>query len=173
VARAYAGLLAYKDEYEVARLHLDPAVLRRLEETFEPGFRLRFNLAPPVLSRPDPRTGRAAKREFGRWMVPVFRLLAGLKGLRGTAFDPFGRTEERRVERQLIADYEALMTRILPMLTADTLPLAVELAALPAMVRGFGHVKLGNVEAMKARREELLARFDGAGEAAAAAARAG
>jgi indolepyruvate ferredoxin oxidoreductase len=173
VARAYAGLLAYKDEYEVARLHVDPALQQRLEETFEPGYRLRFNLAPPLLSRTDPRTGRAAKREFGRWMIPVFRMLASLKGLRGTALDPFGRTEERRMERQLIADYEALMTRILPALTAARLPLAVELAALPETVRGFGHVKLRNVEAMKARREELLARFDGAGEAAAEAIRTG
>jgi len=163
VARGYAGLLAYKDEYEVARLHADPALRRQLDAAFEPGYRIRFNLAPPALSRPDPATGLIRKREFGAWMIPVLRLLAGMKFLRGTAVDPFGRTDERRMERRLIDEYESLLERVMLGLNDENLPVAIELADLPASVRGFGHVKARNAEAMAARRDQLLERFGAVG----------
>ena len=111
-AQALYRLMAYKDEYEVARLHSDPAFRTRLAEQFEDGAKLTFNLAPPIFNRRDPKTGYLVKREFGSWMMTVFKLLTKLKFLRGTAFDIFGATQERRMERALITKYEALLCRI-------------------------------------------------------------
>ena len=155
VAQTAFRLMAYKDEYEVARLHLDAAQKARLSETFEGDYRIRYHLAPPILSKTDPRTGRPAKREFGPWVEPAFRVLAAMKGLRGTALDPFGRTEERRMERALVAEFEAEVSTLAEGLTADTHARAVELAELPQMVRGFGPVKEANVAAYRAKRAEL------------------
>ena len=157
VARSYFKLLAVKDEYEVARLHADPAFRQQLAEQFEGDFRIRFHLAPPLLAKADPATGRVGKRSYGPWMMRVLRALSALKGVRGTAFDPFAGSEERKTERQLLADYEADIELLLARLDATTLATAIELAALPEEVRGFGHVKAASVQRMRPRREALRA----------------
>jgi len=160
VAKGYHKLLAYKDEYEVARLHLDTAAKAQAE--FEGDLRLTFHLAPPFLSGPE-HNGRPAKRAFGSWVLRAFAVLARMKGLRGTAFDPFGRTKERRTERALIAQFEADMAEILPRVTPETEAIARELAELPLQIRGFGPVKEASVAAAAARRAELLAAFRAGG----------
>ncbi|RZA35221.1 MAG: indolepyruvate ferredoxin oxidoreductase family protein, partial [Lysobacteraceae bacterium] len=119
VARNYFKLLAYKDEYEVARLFVDPSFNTGLQAQFRGDYKLRFHFAPPLLARTDPATGRPKKIAFGGWMLPVLRVMSGLRGLRGTAFDPFGYTHERRTERQLIADYEASVAELVAGLTPD------------------------------------------------------
>ena len=159
VARNYAKLLAYKDEYEVARLHTDAAFSDALKETFEGNYRLKFHLAPPLLARRDPHTGVPRKRAFGAWVLPVFKLLRRLKGLRGTAFDPFGYSAERRCERALIAEYEKTVEELLDGLCQANYDDAVAIANLPEQVRGFGHIKAAGIETMRARREELLQSF--------------
>ena len=160
VARYYAKLLAYKDEYEVARLHADGALERKIAGMFEGDYKLVFHLAPPLLARKDPVTGEPRKMRFGAWMLPVFRILKSMRGLRGTAFDPFGYTAERRTERALIAEYEATLERVLAKLTTANHALAVQLASLPEEIRGFGHIKMRNVAAARKKLEELLARFE-------------
>jgi indolepyruvate ferredoxin oxidoreductase len=157
VAWSYHKLLAYKDEYEVARLFTDPTFERALSEQFEARGRLQFHLAPPLLARRDKRTGEPRKMTFGRWMLPVFRLLAKGKRLRGTAWDLFGYTRERRLERQSVADYEALLDEIAGRLSPATHTTAVALATLPLEVKGFGHIKERNYKAAKAREATLLA----------------
>ncbi len=159
VARYYYKLLAYKDEYEVARLHTDRRFLDRLNAQFEGGFKVKFHMAPPVLSTQDPVTGIPAKKEFGPWMWPALRLLKRLKFLRGTPFDPFGRTVERRTERALIKEYETVVRALIRDLSFDNHGLAVEIASLPERIRGYGHVKEANVQTTKAREAELLAAF--------------
>ena len=111
--------MAYKDEYEVARLYTQPDFAQRLSATFEGDYTLKFHLAPPVLAKPDPVTGVPRKRAFGPWMMSAFKVLAKLRGLRGTAFDFFGRTEERRLERQLIVDYERTIDELLGTLNRE------------------------------------------------------
>ncbi len=170
VARYYAKLLAYKDEYEVARLHADPQFVQRIRDQFEGDYHLVFHLAPPLLARTDPRTGAPQKIEFGPWMLTAMRWLAKLKGLRGTAFDPFGRTAERRSERALIAEYEQTVERLLSGLTRDNVALAVEIASLPEQIRGYGHIKAKNLAAARQKRDELFSRWPNA--AAQPAARA-
>jgi indolepyruvate ferredoxin oxidoreductase len=157
VAHSYHKLLAYKDEYEVARLYTDPQFRKQLQDSFDGDYTLGVHLAPPILSRIDPATGEPRKREFGPWIFPVLRVLARLKRLRGTAFDPFGYTAERRIERSLIADYEREVEDLLRRLTPATLSPAVAIARLPLSVRGFGHVKLANVEQARKQRGELFA----------------
>jgi indolepyruvate ferredoxin oxidoreductase len=159
VARNYAKLLAYKDEYEVARLYRLPSFRDRLERQFDGKYRLRFHLSPPVLARIDPATGHPGKRVFGGWMMSLFALLAQFKGLRGTAFDLFGRTEERQTERQLIADYETLIEALIAQLTPGNHRIAVELADLPQQIRGFGHVKAAALEKTRRQQAKLLAVF--------------
>jgi indolepyruvate ferredoxin oxidoreductase len=154
VARSLYKLMAYKDEYEVARLYTDGHFAARLAATFEGDFKLTFHLAPPLLARRDAQ-GRLVKARYGSWMWQAFRLLAKLKSLRGTALDVFGKTEERRLERQLIADYEATIAALLPRLREDNLAQAVELASLPEQIRGFGHVKLDNIGKVRARWKQL------------------
>jgi indolepyruvate ferredoxin oxidoreductase len=154
IAAGYHKLLAYKDEYEVARLHLETAAKAAAE--FDGAFRPTFWLAPPLLSRKGP-DGRPVKRAFGPWMLPVFRRLAALKRLRGTRWDVFGRTTERRMERALIAGYEADMAEVLAGLTPATHDAAVALAELPLQIRGFGPVKEAAARKAAARRAELLA----------------
>ena len=149
--------MAYKDEYEVARLYTDGAFVDGLQRQFEGSFRLEFHLAPPLLARRDPATGHLVKRVYGGWMLRAFALLARARRLRGTRFDPFGRTAERKMERRLIVEYESLMREVADRLDAANHPLAVELAALPMRVRGFGHVKERNVAEAKAREASLLA----------------
>jgi indolepyruvate ferredoxin oxidoreductase len=160
VARYLFKLMAYKDEYEVARLYAGDDFARQVRATFGgDNLRFEFHLAPPLLARPDGRTGAPEKMSFGPWMMAVFRFLAKLKGLRGTAFDPFGYTQERRSERALIADYEALLAEIMERLTPETHHLAVGLAAIPEKIRGFGHIKARSLTAAKADEAALLAQF--------------
>jgi indolepyruvate ferredoxin oxidoreductase len=164
VARNLFKLMAYKDEYEVARLYTDGNFVKQVASTFEPGnLRFEFHLAPPLLARRDKATGEPRKMSFGPWMMKAFGLLRRFKGLRGTAFDPFGYTEERRTERKLIADYEAMLSEVSDKLTADNHPLAVGLAVIPEKIRGFGHVKARNLTIAKADEAALLEQFRSGG----------
>ena len=169
VARTLYRLMAYKDEYEVARLYADPAFRHNLEAQFEGDYRIEFNLAPPLFAKRDPATGRLIKQTYGPWLLPAFRVLAKLKGLRGTLFDPFGHTEERRMERRLIAEYESLVRSILASLTADNHALAIELAGAAERIRGYGHIKQQSVAQVKATEARLLARLQAAEPVLAAA----
>jgi indolepyruvate ferredoxin oxidoreductase len=157
VARNLFKLMAYKDEYEVARLYGNGEFSRQVAEEFD-GERLRFefHLAPPLLARRDPRTGQSRKITFGPWLLTAFRLLMRFKFLRGTPFDPFGYGAERRTERKLIADYEATLSEVLGKLDADNHHLAVAIAAIPEKIRGFGHVKMRHLAAAKADEATLL-----------------
>ncbi len=159
MARAYAKLMAYKDEYEVARLYTDGRFAAQLASQFEGEARLTFHLAPPLLARRDLRTGRPLKRAYGGWLTHLMRQLAHLKRLRGTRFDPFGYSADRRLERQLIQDYETLSAELLAGLTPANHGLAVQLAALPERIRGFGHVKARHLAAVKDQEAALLASF--------------
>jgi indolepyruvate ferredoxin oxidoreductase len=161
VARGYHRLLAYKDEYEVARLFAEPTFRAALASQFTGTERMEFHLAPPLTAKRDPRTGNLQKRAFGPRMMTGFRVLARLKFLRGTALDVFGRTEERRAERALIAEYEALIDEILPALSPRTLAVSVALASLPERIRGFGHVKERAMRAAAVERAKLLERLRG------------
>jgi indolepyruvate ferredoxin oxidoreductase len=160
VARYLFKLMAYKDEYEVARLYTDGSFLAQVANTFAGDhLRFEFHLAPPLLARRDKTTGLPRKMSFGPWLLPAFRLLAKFKFLRGTAFDPFGRSVERRTERRLIADYEAVLDKVLASLTPDNHAIAVGLAAIPEKIRGFGHVKQRHLAAAKADEAALLEQF--------------
>jgi indolepyruvate ferredoxin oxidoreductase len=161
VAHQYARLLAVKDEYEVARLHLDSGFDALLKQQFAQWDRIVHHLAPPLLSRPGP-DGRPRKKAFGPWVRSAFRVLAGMKRLRGTALDPFGHTQERRLERQLARDYEALVLEdLLPALRPDNLALALRLAEVVQQVRGFGPVKLANLVTARAQWQALLDAWHG------------
>ncbi|MFB9949523.1 indolepyruvate ferredoxin oxidoreductase family protein [Rhizobium puerariae] len=160
VAKNAFRLMAYKDEYEVARLHRDRSFESRLAEQFEGDFKVKHHLAPPLFSRRiDARTGHPAKIAFGGWIRPAFAVLEKLKFLRGTAFDPFGRTAERRMERRLIEDYSALVAELASGLDAGNHALAVEIGGLPDMVRGFGPVKLASVGRFEKRKSDLVAKW--------------
>jgi len=162
VATNLAKLMAYKDEYEVARLYADPAYLEKLRQQFEGepcrDYKLSFYLAPPLLAKRDER-GHLQKKRFGPWMLSAFRVLARMKGLRGTALDVFGKTAERRGERQLIADYIALVDEFCATLDFERLPVALQLASLPDDIRGFGHVKERNLLASATKKERLLGEY--------------
>jgi indolepyruvate ferredoxin oxidoreductase len=157
VARNYFKLLAIKDEYEVARLHAETDFLARVAAQFEGDYRLVFHLAPPLLARPDPTTGHIAKRRFGPWMMTAFKWLARARRWRGTRWDLFGRSAERRQERQLIADYEDDIRLILERLDASTLPAASALSGWPEEIRGFGPVKARSIAIAQSRRDNLRA----------------
>ncbi len=160
VARYLFKLMAYKDEYEVARLYTDGSFANQVASTFAgENLKLEFHLAPPLLARRDRSTGLPRKMSFGPWLMPAFRVLAKLKFLRGTAFDPFGRSLERRTERRLIADYEAMLANVLSSLTPENHHLAVGLAAIPEKIRGFGHVKQRHLAAAKADEAALLEQY--------------
>ncbi len=170
VARYYFKLLAIKDEYEVARLYTDPAFMAKIRDSFEGDFALNFHLAPPLLAKTDPNTGHPKKQSYGPWMLRAFGLLAKLRFLRGGMFDMFGKTEERRMERQLIADYEADVALILEQLGTGIPEDAVKLAALPEQIRGFGHVKAASVAKVVAQRAALRTSLANGRVASAAAA---
>jgi indolepyruvate ferredoxin oxidoreductase len=160
VARNLFRLMAYKDEYEVGRLYSNGEFMRQVAEEFDgKNLRFEFHLAPPLLARRDKTTGQPRKIAFGPWMMTGFRMLARLKGLRGTAFDPFGYTAERRTERKLIADYESTLAELLERLTPANHHLAVGIAAIPEKIRGFGHIKMRNLQAAIADEAALLDRF--------------
>jgi len=150
VAQAYFRLLSYKDEYEVARLHTRPEFLQTIRDDYGNKAKLRFHLAPPLFARKKDARGRPLKKEFGAWMLPVFRVLAGMRGLRGTAFDVFGYTAERRMERALILEFEAMLESSLPQMTADNRDDLNERADRFLDLRGYGPVKEAAVENMRA-----------------------
>jgi indolepyruvate ferredoxin oxidoreductase len=159
VARSLLKLMAYKDEYEVARLHTDGHLTQALRQQFEGDFAIEFYMAPPFLSRS--KDGQPPRKiRLGSWLYRAMKVLAAGRVLRGTALDFFGRTRERRMERQLIADYMSRIDALLPALDASRLPVAIDIAALPLSMRGYGHVKLANVALARAREAELLHRFD-------------
>ena len=161
VARGLFKLMAYKDEYEVARLHADTGFREKVAAQFEGDFRIHYHLAPPLWARRNDK-GELQKRKFGPATIWGFRLLAKLKGLRGTALDVFGRTEERRTERALIAEYRACVESLLPALRADNHALAVEIARVPELIRGYGHVKERHLAAARPQWERLLQQWQGA-----------
>jgi indolepyruvate ferredoxin oxidoreductase len=159
VARYYFKLMAYKDEYEVARLHAGTAFKARIAGMFEGDYKIKFHLAPPLLAKRD-ANGHLIKREFGPWMMQAFGVLAKLKFLRGTALDVFGHTAERKIERALIRRYRDTLARLLPGLTVENLSKAVAIASIPEDIRGFGHIKERNLELAKQREAALLKEFD-------------
>jgi indolepyruvate ferredoxin oxidoreductase len=156
VAINYAKLLAYKDEYEVARLYTDGHFEKQMRDQFEGDFKFNFNLAPPMLSGKD-AIGRPRKREFGQWMLPLFKTLAKFRALRGTPFDPFGGSPDRKLERDLIRGYEKDVATVLSLLSVETHDIAVELLALPDSIRGYGPVKEASVGKAKLRYTQLAA----------------
>ena len=159
VARYYAKLLAYKDEYEVARLYTDGDFRRKIEGMFEGDYRMVFHLAPPLLARKDPVTGEPRKMRFGPWTMGLFQILSKLRFLRGTAFDVFGYSDERRTERELVREYEQTVERLLAGLTPQNHALAVQIASIPEEIRGFGPIKARNLAPARKKREELLAQY--------------
>jgi len=159
VAINYAKMLAYKDEYEVARLLTDPAFERELKETFEGNGKLSFHLAPPLISKIDADLGRPKKKQFGEGMRMPLRWVARMKALRGTAFDIFGRSEERQRERGLIKTYEAMLDEVAESLNAENKFAAIALASAPDQVRGFGPVKMAAFEKFDAQWPQLQARY--------------
>ncbi|MCE2989013.1 MAG: indolepyruvate ferredoxin oxidoreductase family protein [Nitrosomonadaceae bacterium] len=159
VARYAFKVMAYKDEYEVARLYAESSFKQKVAEQFEGDFKLTFHLAPPIMSKTDPVTGEPRKKVFGPWMMAAFGVLAKFKGLRGTALDVFGYTAERKMERQLIADYEALVNDIIANVNEANYQTAVDLASVPEHIRGFGHVKHEHFVEAKKRWDELLVKF--------------
>jgi indolepyruvate ferredoxin oxidoreductase len=162
--------MAIKDEYEVARLYTDGSFGRQLAAEFQSFERLEFHLAPPILGRKG-ADGKPRKSSFGPWMMSGFRLLAALKALRGTAFDVFGYSAERKLERRLLADYEADLDLIARKLAAGRIEAAAALASVPQLIRGFGHVKQANAAKAAAERKRLIERLDApAGERALQAA---
>jgi indolepyruvate ferredoxin oxidoreductase len=170
VAVNYYKLLAYKDEYEVARLYTSGDFERRIREQFDGDYRLRFHLAPPLLTRRGPVPGQLRKREYGPWVLRAFRVLARLRRLRGTAFDVFGYTHERRTERALIGEYEDLVARVVDGMSAGNYPIALQLLALPERIKGFGHVKEKNLGEVRKEQAALLELFSRPVPAASAAA---
>jgi indolepyruvate ferredoxin oxidoreductase len=159
VARYYFKLLAYKDEYEVARLYSDGRFIEQLEAQFQGDYRLEFHLAPSWLSKRNPLTGEPRKRQFGPWMFKAFGLLAKLKFLRGTPLDLFGYSAERKLEVQLVADYERDLGELLQQLNAGNYATAVAIAELPEQVRGYGHVKEQALLKVRAQRKQLQERM--------------
>jgi len=168
VARYLFKLMAYKDEYEVARLYASGEFRRRLEQQFEGDYKLHFHLAPPLLAKKNAK-GELVKREYGPWVFTAFRLLAKLRGLRGGPLDVFGYTEERRGERALIGEYEKTVSSLLDRLDPGNARLAAEIASIPEHIRGYGHVKHAHLQKAKAREAELLAAWNDAAPAVRAA----
>ena len=151
VARAYFKTLAYKDEYEVARLHVETPFLDEVRREFGTNATIRFHLAPPLLPAENDARGRPRKKTFGPWMIPVFHLMAKLRGLRGTPLDVFGYTAERRMERALIDEFEQTVDSVLSVLTKDNVRIATDIVGHYLAIRGYGPVKDAAVEAARAR----------------------
>jgi len=155
VARYLFKLMAYKDEYEVARLHTETGFLEQIASRFEGDYTIRYHLAPPSIAKRNAQ-GELVKQPFGPWMTTALKVLAKLKVVRGTALDPFGRTEERRMERALIGEYRAAIDEVLAALDASRLPLAVEIARIPEEIRGYGHVKDRHLAAARPKWQKLM-----------------
>lgn len=159
VSRYFFKLMAYKDEYEVARLYTSGEFRRRIEQQFDGDYTLHFHLAPPLLAKKNDK-GELVKREYGPWVFKAFGLLAKLRFLRGGPLDVFGRTEERRTERRLIDDYERTVSGLLAKLDGGNVDLAAEIASIPEQIRGYGHVKEAHLHKARAREAELLREWD-------------
>jgi indolepyruvate ferredoxin oxidoreductase len=158
VARQLFKLMAYKDEYEVARLHAETGFQEKIAAQFEGDYKIHYHLAPPVIAARNEK-GELQKKKYGPAMGVAFRLLARLKVVRGTALDVFGRTEERRIERALIARYRATMEQVIAALSPANHALAVEIARVPEQIKGFGHVKQRNLAAAREQWDRLLAQW--------------
>ena len=158
-AKSFAKLLAYKDEYEIARLYSDPSFVNDIDRQFDGNYKLSFNLAPPLFARKDKATGLPRKSEYSYRIITVFKVLRKLKSLRGTAFDLFGYTHERKTERKLIREYEQLMLRVNASLSSENYSTAVAIAELPMMIKGFGHVKLRNIKRYEQEKSKLEKKF--------------
>jgi len=167
VARYLFKLMAYKDEYEVARLHTDPAFLANVAAQFEGDYTLNYHLAPPLTAKKNDK-GELQKSKFGPWMQTGFKVLAKLKGLRGTALDVFGKTEERKTERALIGEYRASIDELLRSLTASNLALATDIARIPEDIRGYGHVKERHLHAARPKWAALMNEWRAGGQQRAA-----
>jgi indolepyruvate ferredoxin oxidoreductase len=163
VARYLFKLMAIKDEYEVARLYTDGAFMKQVASTFSGDLRFEFHLAPPILGRKDPSSGLPRKSTFGPWMMNAFKVLAALKPVRGTIFDIFGYSNERRTERKLIDQYEIMLEEIMGLLNPANHAAAIALAAMPEKIRGYGHVKERHIKAAKAEEQVLLDQFRNGG----------
>ena len=159
VAKYAYKLMAYKDEYEVARLYTDGPFAAQIKNTFEGDVKLKFNLAPPLFAKRDPETGHLKKAEFGPWIFTAFGIMAKFRFLRGTPLDIFGYTAERKMERNLIKEYKSTLRDLLPQLTADNYEAAVSIAAIPEQIRGYGHVKETHVKRAAEEKQNLLAQF--------------
>ena len=159
VALYYFKLLAYKDEYEVARLYTDGSFQKKVNKAFDGDFKIHFHMAPPFLGGKKDAQGRPVKRAFGPWMLPILHALARLRFLRGTLFDPFGHTAERKIERTLISEYEKDIKALIPALTEDNLSDAVKIAEMPAQIRGFGPVKQESALKAQTRTRQMMARL--------------
>jgi indolepyruvate ferredoxin oxidoreductase len=149
-------LMAYKDEYEVARLHASPEFRKKLEAQFEGKYKLEFNLAPPIISPKDKVTGKPQKIQLGGWMLTAFGLMAKFKFLRGTAFDIFGKSAERKMERRFIEDYFNTVNELLETVSEENYELAVAIARIPEDIRGYGHIKEEHAEKAEAKWGSLL-----------------
>jgi len=158
VAKSLYKLMAYKDEYEVARLHTDKAFSDKIGAMFEGDYKIKFHLAPPLLAKRDDK-GHLIKQEFGPWMMHAFGVLAKFKFLRGSALDIFGYTAERKMERALIGEYRQTITSLLPKLTADNLGKLTAIASIPEDIRGYGHVKDAHLAKAKRKEADLLAQW--------------
>ena len=161
MARNLFKLMAYKDEYEVARLHTDADFHKKIGLLFEGEYKLHYHLAPPLMSARNDK-GELQKRKFGPLMLTAFKFLAKLKGLRGTALDAFGKTEERRMERALIQEYRSSLEEILTALTPDNLAAAIEVARIPEQIKGYGHVKERHLSTARQNWTQAMARFHAA-----------
>jgi indolepyruvate ferredoxin oxidoreductase len=155
VAKYLYKVMAYKDEYEVARLHTDTTFLDKIKSQFEGDFKLNYHLAPPLISKKNDK-GQLVKQKFGPTMLTGFRVLAKLKGLRGTPLDFFGKTAERKMERALIGQYKDSIEEVLRLLNDDNATVALEIARMPEQIKGFGHVKERNVQAAQIKWADLM-----------------
>jgi indolepyruvate ferredoxin oxidoreductase len=155
VAKCLYKLMAYKDEYEVARLHTDTAFLNKIASQFEGDYTLNYHLAPPIWAKRN-NQGELIKKKYGPGMLTAFKLLAKLKGLRGTALDVFAYSTERKIERALIGEYQSSIDEVLRLLHADNVAVAVEIARVPELIKGFGHVKARNLEAARLKWAALM-----------------
>ncbi len=160
IAKSLFKLMAYKDEYEVARLYADTSFTKRVEQMMEGDYTLKFNLAPPLFAKKDANTGHMVKSEYGPWMLKAFKHLSKFKFLRGTAFDPFGYLEERKEERRLIQEFEKDLVKLLDGLNEDNYAIAVEIAELPMKVRGYGHVKEKAIDNFHKQRKHMMEQFN-------------
>jgi indolepyruvate ferredoxin oxidoreductase len=160
VARYLFKLMAYKDEYEVARLHTDTAFLTKVNAMFEGDFKINYNLAPPIIAKKNEK-GELQKQQFGPWMLTGFKALAKLKGLRGTVFDVFGKTDERKMERALIGEYMSAIDTLLETLNTSNHTIAVDIARIPELIKGFGHVKERNVKTARLQWAGLMKDYAG------------